>query len=334
MMAAVSLLALVLSSWMTEVTAEPSKVRTFKNESGPASLRFRARGSRWVRLQSLTLQPPFGLEGVVKQVDSSSAELTLRPAYSGKFEGFSLKTQTTDVLGLFLRENEVKLNLVLESLPRALLAEARPLAVFPMVAGETPAGRGGSGQELYSIEQYQPSIDPRDILWKLVAKSTYDDGTVPVRVREANIRRAVSIGVAVSWDSDDERVKRMDLVAEAVAQMGKQLLMARTSLDIHVLLPDGSFRARVSSMPQLADASVRMWTRQSEDKLRPLLLKSDLMIVGPKEFTGEEPLAATGGSKLSVLVSEKPISSGRLGATHVFTGKEDLSVVVTEVLQR
>ena len=333
-MAAVSLITLVLSSWMTEVNAEPSKVRTFKHESRPASLKFRARGSRWVRLQSLTLQPPFGLEGVVSQVDPSSAELTLKPAYSGRFEGFSLKTQTTDVLGLFLRENEVKLNLVLESLPRALLAEARPLAVFPMVAGETPAGRGGSGQELYSIEQYQPSIDPRDILWKLVAKSTYDDGTVPVRVREANIRRAVSIGVVVGWDSSDERVKRMDLVAEAVAQIGKQLLVARTGLEIQALLPDGSYRTRVSNLAQLADASVGMWTRQTENKLQALILKSDLMIIGPKEFTGDERLVATGGPGLSVLVSEKPITSGRLGATHVFTGKEDLSSVVAEVLQR
>jgi len=333
-MAAVSLFALVLSSWMTEVNAEPPRVRTFKHESGPASLRFRARGSRWVRLQSLTLRPPFGLEGTVRQVDPSSAELTLKPAYSGRFEGFSLKTQTTDVLGLFLRENEVKLNLVLESLPRALLAEARPLAVFPIIAGETPAGRGGSGQELYSIEQYQPSIDPRDILWRLVAKSTTEEGTVPVRVREANIRRSVSIGVAVGWDSDDERAKRMDLVAEAVAQIGKQLIIARTSLDIQVLLPDGAFRAKVSNMAQLADASVGMWTRQGDDKLRRLVLESDIVIVGPREFSGHELRPGTAGSKLSVLVSEKPITAGRLGATHVFTGKEDLSAVVVEVLQR
>jgi hypothetical protein len=58
------------------------------------------------------------------------------------------------------------------------------------------------------------------------------------------------------------------------------------------------------------------------------------MIIGPKEFTGDERLVATGGPGLSVLVSEKPITSGRLGATHVFTGKEDLSSVVAEVLQR
>jgi orotate phosphoribosyltransferase-like protein len=144
----------------------------------------------------------------------------------------------------------------------------------------------------------------------------------------------VSIGVAVGWDSSDERAKRMDLVAEAVAQMGKQLLMARTSLEIQTLLPVGSFRTRVSNMAQLADASVGMWTRQGEDRLQAAILKSDLMIIGPKEFIGNELLAATGGSGLSVLISEKPITSGRLGAAHVFTGKEDLSSVVAEVLQR
>ena len=329
--AAFSLVFLLVSSWMTEVSVEPSKVRTFKHENRPALLRFRAQGSRWAKLDSVALQTPFGLAGEVKQLAESSAELTLNPEYSGRFEGFRVRTNATDVLGLFLHQEEADLDLVVESLPRALLSEVRPVAVFPLIVGEFPAGRRGGGQEIYSIEEYRPSLDTRDILWKRVARAT--DGKIPVRVRESNIRKSFSIGVAVGWDSDDQRAKRMDLVSEAVAQIGVQLVLVHTDVEIRLLFEDNLFVARASTLPELADATVGVWTRAGEGNLMTLVRDSDMLIVGPKELAGDHGHLLS-GTKPSVLVSEEPIPSKALRGAFVFTGKEDLSPVAAQVLQR
>jgi hypothetical protein len=316
---------------MAEVSVEPSRIRTFKHEDRPALLGFRSGESDWVHMDSITLQAPFGLTGVVKQLGPSSAELTVNPDYSGRFEDFSVKIRTTDVLGLFLREQEVRLNLVVESLPRALLAGVSRVAVFPLIVGELPAGRGGGGQELYSVEEYQPSLDTRDILWKRVARAT--DSAIPVRIREANIKKPVSIGVAITWDSDDERAKRMDLVFEAIAQIGAQFILAHTTLEISLLLGGDIFKATASTLPELADATVGVWRKVGSGTLQTVILNSDLIIAGANEFGGDEAHLLN-GTKTSLLVSEMPITSTVRRATSVFTGKEDLSLLAAQVLQR
>ena len=85
------------------------------------------------------------------------------------------------------------------------------------------------------MSEYHPSLDTRDILWKRVARAT--DGTIHVRVREANIRKTVSIGIAVESHSDEERVRRMDLISEAIAQIGIKLLPLGTAVEVE--LPRG-----------------------------------------------------------------------------------------------
>jgi uncharacterized protein (DUF58 family) len=331
-MAAISAFVLSVSSWMTEASVEPSRVRTFKHQQSSAQLTFRTRGSRWAHLNSIALRTPFGLEGSIKQLHSTSAELTLEPAYAGRFDRIVVKVSTTDVLGLYLREEEVPLpGFVVESLPLALLAEARPVPIFPLVVGENPAGRSGTGQELYSIEQYQPSLDTRDILWKRVARAT--DASIPVRIREANVRKTVSIGVAVECESEVERAKRMDLVFEAIAQVGTKLLLARTVVDVLLLEEGLTFGARASSLAGLADATAGAWRRVGDGNLQSLIRSSDMIIVGPKELNASVRLLLSSAMPI-LLVSEQPLTSGAQRATSIFTGVEDLTALAVAVLER
>ena len=59
-----------------------------------------------------------------------------------------------------------------------------------------------------------------------------DEGSIPVRLREANIRMSVRIWVALSWASVKQRAERVDLVSEAVAQIGKLLLSVGTTIEV------------------------------------------------------------------------------------------------------
>ena len=328
--AAFALVLLLASPRLSALSVSPSKIRAFKGEAKNASLALRAQDSRWMHLGLLSLHVPYGLAGDVRRLDPSSAELTLTPEYAGRFEGLSMVVNTTDALGLFLRKQEVQLGLVVESLPRALSAEARPITVLPLLAGDIPAGRSGGGQELYAVEEYQPNLDARDILWKRAARSA--DASIPVRVREANIKKFVSIGVAVGSDSEEELAKRTDLASEAIAQIGKILLLAGVEPDVSILNGGRLLRVRASTLSDLADATVGAGVVADGGDLPSLVSGSDLIIVGPKELG----LRGGGldGSKPTVLVSERPDHAKALRTAFMFTGREDLTTVAVQALLR
>jgi uncharacterized protein (DUF58 family) len=338
--ACISLVALLLSSWTTKVTVEPTRLRTLKNEVKTTALTLSSRGSRFFRLESVQLQAPFGVTADVKQFGRGSAELSLRSSYAGRFDGFRAKVSATDPLGLFSRAREFPiLQFVVESLPRALVSPTIPLTAVPLATGEIPAGRRGGGQELYSVEEYDSSMDTRDILWKKVARTA--SSSIPVRIREADFRRTVSIGVAVGWDSAEQRAKQMDLVCESIAQIGRLLIHARVRVEISLLVEGALFKRPASNLVELADAVVGIWktigetSNSGSGSLDALVSASDLLITDPREFSSLARLQP-GGTKPTVIVSEVPDSQRTIrGVTSVvFSGREDLRPLVVAVLQR
>ena len=330
------------------VSTEVRRLRVFKREPGAFPIRVRPGSSRWVRLVSVGLEDRPGLGCEVRRLSGEGdPEMVLTPSLAGRSERLVARVQGTDPLGLFTMVRTTELGLVLESLPLALRTPARPLQVSPLSFGENPAGRAGAGQELYAVGEFQPGLDPRDIMWKCAAEMT-EDAVIPLRVREVNVRKVVSIGVLVRSGSEDERARRGDLVSEAIAQVGVRVIRIGTALEVAGSPPSGARRATASSMAELADVTSSAWVGGGAvSPIRPLSgsFSFDLLIVGPQEADpGALPpfrqlliVSEEGGDgallPLTSLSSSSPSPFRRLprGAS-VFTGKEDLSGVTSSVM--
>ena len=254
-MALVSLVWFRLSSQSAVISTGVKKLRAFKQESQDGSLgSSHANASRGMRLTLTSVGGFTGLESEFRRHDDGSGELILTSRYAGRSEGLTANFQATDPMGLFARQITVPLDLVYESLPLALKRSSIPTRVYPMSYGDSPSGRKGPGLELYGVGRYQPGQDTRDIMWKKAAGMT--DDTLPVREREADIRGSLSVMVAVEARSDEERARRNDLVAEAIAQLGSRSLSAGTRVEVALVGESGrsASRVRASNMKELADA--------------------------------------------------------------------------------
>jgi len=330
-LAAISFLLMRFSSRRARVSIEPRRLRVFKRESVAALLRLDSGKGRWLETGSLSLEQVPGLESECRVLDPSSFEVTVRPTFAGRFELSEVRLSMTDIMGLFVRQETLPLDLTVESLPLALLAFARTAMGPSLTVGENPAGRSGSGQELYAVGQYHPNLDTKDILWKKVARA--EDGSIPVRVREANVRMSVRIGVAVSWGSMQQRAKRVDLVSEAIAQIGKLILSLGTSVEVAFASDASLVRRRASSVPELADVLIALSEASPAVQLMRGLTRCDLLILGPDGLNGSE--LRTMARSLPVLVVSDEVPAPVLPpGVSAFSGQEDLSVLSMLVLDR
>jgi uncharacterized protein (DUF58 family) len=331
LMAAFSLLIFWSSFRRADVSVTPKRLRVFKYERGAVSIEVAGRGSRWASLTSVALKAQPGLAGEISRLPSGDFELGLTPSLAGRSESLEATVRATDVLGLFTKAREVSLGLILEALPLSL-RERPPQLVVPLLAfGEDPAGMTGSGQEFYAVSEYQPGFDPRDIMWRRAAGRT--DETLPVRVKEANLRRAVSIVVQVGSSTDEEQAVRGDLVAEALGKIGTQLFAVGSVLEITCPPPWSVQSVTVSDARELADATelpwveVRRgpWMRSPPDRI------FDLLIIGPYESTMPS-LATIPRSRHLLVLSDGPAPLHLPRGASLFTGREDLTEVASSVI--
>ncbi len=328
-LAATSLSLVWFSSRDARVSVEPKRLRVFKGEIAVALLRLDSGRGRWLRTGALSLDEVPGLESECTVLDLSSFELTLRPVCAGRFNLPAIRFDVTDVLGLFVRHETLPIDLAVESLPLALLVPTRVGASSLLAVGENPAGRIGSGQELYAVGHYHPGIDTKDILWKRVAQ--VEDGSIPIRLREANIRMSVRIWVALSWASVKQRAERVDLVSEAVAQIGKLLLSVGTTIEVGFALGPSFERKRASNDVELVDLLMAMSETSSSAQSAPGLMRYDLLILGPDQMDG---LKLSAISHPVLVVSEKALIPVLPPGISTFTGLEDLSALSMLVLNQ
>ncbi|MDA4134353.1 MAG: DUF58 domain-containing protein [Thaumarchaeota archaeon] len=314
-----------------DVSVRPNRVRVFKRESGAVSIEVGRGGSRWVTLTSVALKTQPGLASEISHLPSGDLELVLKPSLAGRLEGLEATLNATDVLGLFTKQRTFRLELILEALPLAL-RERPPQLVVPLLAfGEDPAGVNGSGQEFYGVSEYQPGLDPRDIMWMRAAGRT--DEVIPVRIREANVRRAVSIVVQVGSNTDEEKAVRGDLVAEALGKIGMQLLAVGSVLEIMCPPPWAVQTVTVSDARELADATGLPWVavRRGPWMKSPSDRIFDLLIIGPFE-SSTPSLATIPRSRQLLILSDGPAPQHLPWGAALFTGGEDLSEVATSVI--
>ncbi len=327
--AAISLSLIALSSLSARVNVEPRRFRVFKGETAATSLRLDWGGRRWLRTGSLSLDDIPGMETECIATNPSRFELALRPVCAGKFEIATIRLDITDAVGLFVARKSLPIDLTVESLPLALLTPARATMASPLASGENPAGRSGSGQELFAVGPYHPDLDTKDIMWKRVAQM--EDASISVRVREANIRMSVRIGVALSWSSGRQRAEMVDLVSEAVAQIGKLLLSLGTSVEVVFASGTSLERNQASNTAELVNLVMAVSGTSSTSQ--PMLgqAKCDMFILGSDQLEALKRRVFAAQLPV-VVVSEEPLTSALPSRVTNFTGREDLSALTTLVL--
>jgi uncharacterized protein (DUF58 family) len=329
-MALVSLVWFRASTQSADISTSLKRLRAFKNESKTIPLQIHSNASRGMRLKLVSVGGQAGLESELRERGDGATELLLRSRYAGRSEQLTADFQTTDPLGLFVRRITVHLDLTYESLPLALKTPSPPIAIYPLSYGDSPSGRKGPGLELYAVGRYQPAQDPRDIMWKKAAGMT--DESLPMREREANVRKSVRVMVAVRSGSEEERARRNDLVAEAIARVGKQLLSAGTEVEIGLAMSSrqNSQMVRASNLKELADATLLEWTSEAV----PRSMKRspcDILIIGPSEFRDDSTLATAGSARLLLVTDEKLSLAHTPNGVTVFSGKEDLTNLIASV---
>ena len=288
--------------------------------------------SSLMSITSVSFHSATGISGVVVRTADGSTELVITPELAGRSDKLTAVFDEVDILGLFAHRKEIDLGVVVESLPLALKTPAEPLRISPIAVGENPAGVVGTGQELFAVTEYQLGLDTRDIMWKRAARMS--DDRIPMRVREANVKKVVTVGLAVTWRSDEERAARVDLIAEALAQVGKDLLLIGTTLEVEYAVGTQVGSISVSNLTQMADALVGPWsTQEAGGKASMFSRRVDLLIMGaddPDEVFRQAELRP--GRVL--VVSDLPSGEQLPGGAVAFTGNEDLRELAAEVLAR
>ncbi|MDA4128608.1 MAG: hypothetical protein OK422_04040 [Thaumarchaeota archaeon] len=305
------------------VSVEPRRIAAFKLEKSRITLRLRIVGKSWLNLRILSVRMPQGVDCEIEFVDNQTSRVLARPRYAGRFSGFGVEIELSDPLGIFAETEEINVaEFAVEAFPLALLAPARRLMLPAITMGELPAGRRGTGQEVYSVEAYQPAMDTRDILWKRVAQMP--DESLVAKAGESNVLKELKVGLIEVADRGAERPRWMDEVTESVAQLGKSLL--EIGIQVVVLKPTSQGRLKTSAVDigSLTRSVMEMWKGDPGTKgLEAVLGESDIIIAGTKEFD-ILALSKVIGSKPTLLIADGGPVRKSGGRTVVKSGPESI----------
>lgn len=331
--AAISLLISSLSKNTITVSTGVDHLRLFKGERAVIPLAMGASSGNWLSLASVSLAEETWAEGDIRRAAGGGVEVVVAPKIAGRFDGISAFTKEVDPLGLFEFRRAVKIDVEFESLPVALRRRgALPMTAFSSV-GENPSGRVGMGQEMFGIAEYQRGLDTRDIMWKRAAKLDAESARLPLRVREASAKKSVKVGLAVGFSRDQqERLMTVDRVAEALGQLGKDLLLIGTTMEVFYAAGGYERSVTASTVTELADLVTGSWI-DSDGTADPMDLarKVDLLILETSDPEKVRELAEVGLALLLVVSS----SSQRIRLPPLavnFTGQEDLTDLAGRML--
>ncbi len=185
---------------------------------------------------------------------SRTARVPWRPRHRGVVDVDSLRVATAAPFGFFAKErifDPSRLPPALRSLvvlPARVDTRALGHALWARL-GEQPAGRPGSGDELFSLRPYRSGDDPRRIAWRRVART----GRVVVREHEATQSREILVDLRVGTSA------QVDDVEDAIATVGslvEDLLEDGHSVGVRavglLVPPDRSPRQRDACLRALA----------------------------------------------------------------------------------
>jgi len=315
-----------------EVNLEKATTRTFKGGTLEYPLVFRSpRDEQVAHVKLLTV--PEGIHADLVPDGKRGQILALTSKFSGAYSGFSLKVGVYDAIGVFVRYEERKLDLVAEFLPLSLLAPRSEISVAAAILGDRPGGSRGSGQEFYAAEPYDSAHESKGILWKRLAESQEND--LMVRVGEANIPETLTICFLESQSRPRKQLPPwMDLASEAISIIGLTIIGTRSTMRIIHQVGKEATVEEARDLSGLADALAWIW-RDDVQKERTTEAATDagIVITGEAEIL-DPSIFALLARKPSVVLSYSSSRVTRGAGVVFFTGNENISGLVYQVMSR
>jgi uncharacterized protein (DUF58 family) len=317
------------------VELEEPHLTCFKGGESVEKVNIRLKRRRFIRILVSSVKGPRGVETIANETDSDSSTFTFRPKYAGRFRGLSVTFEFQDPLGLFRKTLDVtREDFVLDCYPESLLKDVRQAAPMTLALGERAGRTHGSGQEFYSIDEYNSSVERKNIYWKKIA--SLPDERLLVKVREANIPNFVTIGLVKTDPRQQNDLQWMDLACEAAAILGTNvfafgcdvILTFYSGAEMQKLESSDALEFRESLM-EMSQASPSQGEYTSE-----ILNDCDICITGFAELK-DNFLASEVSRRPSVLIKdagEYPNTIGNLAL--IYTGSEDVSELVNRVVRR
>jgi len=281
--------------------------------------------------------------------DGMRIRLRFVGTWAGRCKGVRVGVSFTDPLRLFNRlDKTLTTQLVLDTMPLSLLAPEVQRRLKVIGYGERSSGYSGQGQELYKLDEYNPGYT-KDIAWRRVAESP--DEALLARVREANVRDVVRVGVVRFADREgDERAPWTDLLCEALGEIGRDVLETGASVVFLYHSPPrdggrgpemseeerlrGLTSAAAEDVDELAEAVMSCSVAPGSRDVDWVVAESDLLVTGLRELE-DERMASVVARRPLLVVYEKTSSPPTFAQRAVvWTGREDLLPLIRKTLER
>jgi hypothetical protein len=316
------------------VDLEEPHLSCFKDGEAIENISINIKRKRFVRVAVASVKGPDGVD-TVSNDSSDSPSFTFRPRYAGRFEGLQVTFEFIDPLGLFRKSLFVSRgDFVIDCYPSSLLKDVRQTTPITLALGERSGRTHGSGQEFYSIDEYNSSIERKNIYWKKIA--SLPDERLLVKVREANIPNSLTIGLIKTVDREGKELEWMDLACEAAGVIGTNIFSLGCDVNLVFLFKNAVAKFEASDALEYRESLMRMSQAQtsSGENTAEILEQCDICLAGFKELE-DELLAEEVARKPSVLIKDEdayPKSLGNLSV--IYTGSEDVGELVNRVIRR
>ena len=325
-----------------KVELNPNRQRLFKQDKFSVNSIMTMTTPRWVSAKFDSLKAHIGVETHTESVGENSIQISIEPLFAGRHKGIEVTAKVSDPLDLFTKEVKIEYSdFLIDSLPSSLLLSQPRIKPSSLGLGEASARFSGAGVELYSLEEYKPYGETKNILWKRAGRMP--DEKLLVRVRESNNPRVVRIGLIFNAmrAKPEERIRLMDRVCESIGFLGNNLLAVGCLIEITLASKEalgGITTMNASNIEELAEVLMAMWDVEagnlSDSELVQLVLGSDVVVTGFREMQ-DRNVAFLLSRKLSLLIKEAtpppPYASEK---TIVYSGNEDLRRLVVRLVEK
>ena len=330
------------------LSMEEGHVKTFKGEEYEAILSVNSRGTDWIGSIPTTFSIETAQLMVTEVLTEGRIRLHFLGNYAGRSDGVRVGISLTDPLKLLKRLDQIVYGeFILDTLPLSLLAPVVPRKLTVFGFGERPTGYPGPGQELYGLDEYHPSGDTKDIIWKRVAKSP--DETLIARVRESHVREFVRVGVVRFAERGEKRAEWIDKLCEALGFIGKEVFEMGATFTLLFPSPGGSERGdggpdgggqggvahmRATDINELAEAVMSCSVAPTSIEIGHILDDSDFVVTGFRELEDAQ-LSEAILRKPTLLISDDESFPPTLGdRSVVYSGKENLFPLIRKLIDR
>ncbi len=326
-----------------KVELKPNSQRLFKNDKFSVNSILHMTTPRWVSARFASLQGSLGIETHTEVVGENSILISIEPLFAGRHMGIDITAEVSDPLDLFEKKIKVRYSdFTIDALPISLLADVPKMKPSSLGAGESSSRFSGASVELYSLDEYKPYGETKNILWKRVGRMP--DEKLIVRVREANNPQTIKIGFVniARRHKPEDSVRFMDLVCESVGFLGNTLLAMGCSIEIsHVSVeaPGSISTMEATNINELAEVLMVMCREGdvsvTQREILELVLKSDIVVTGYREVQ-DKNLAMLVSKRLSLLIREEETPSPAYVSEKnmIYSGHEDLRRIILKVVEK